>query len=157
MKDLSYLSPNYCLWIFLAQTRDVLLRARQKELDIHNVSGRRVVTLFFLHALGGEVTPAELARWLVRERHSVWELINRMEKQGLVRKVKDLNKGNRVKVVLTEEGRAYYLSTKQESINRIMSVLSEKERKQLWLCLKKIREKALEEIGMQNEMPFLYP
>lgn len=153
---MSYTNQCYYLWILLAQTRDAVLKARQKELNLENINNRRVATLFFIHALGGETTSGELARLLVRERHSVWELINRMEKQGLVKKVKDLKRKHRINIVLTEEGLAYYKSTKRESIDRIMSSLSNKERKQLWSYLQKIRDSALEEIGMQHEIPFLH-
>ena len=69
-----------------------------------------------------------------------------MEKQGLVRKVKDLDRKNLVRVVLTEKGReAYYHSTKRESIHQIMSFLSEEERQQLRHCLQTLRDKAREQ------------
>jgi len=74
-----------------------------------------------------------------------------MEKEGLIRKVKDLDRKNLIRVVVTEKGqRAYEQSTKREVIHRIMSSLSEEERQQLSSCLQKLRSKALAEFDMER-------
>jgi len=49
---------------------------------------------------------------------------------GLVRKVKDLNRKNRIQVVLTEKGEeAYRRSREMKAVGNIMSSLSGKEKK----------------------------
>ncbi len=75
-----------------------------------------------------------------------------MEKQGLVKKVKDLKQKNRVRILLTEKGiKASHQAIKREKISRIVSCLTEEERRQLRLCCRKLYSKALEELGMQPE------
>jgi DNA-binding MarR family transcriptional regulator len=144
MKNYSATDQDYNLWILLAQTRDAILKARQKELDQYGISTSQAAVLFVIQAIGDRATPAEISRWLFREPHSVSTLLSRMEKQGLVRKVKDLDRKNLVRVVITEKGReAYYQSTKRESIRGIMSSLSEEERQQLTSSLRKLRDEAL--------------
>jgi len=145
---------SYELWILLAQTRDLMYKARRQELTKHNISPRQSAALFIVQSLGEEATPVEIARHLVREHHSVTELLSRMEKDGLLRKVKDLDKKGRVKIVLTEKGQqTYHESLKRDSIREIMSCLSEEERHQLQSALRKIRNKALK-IVLLKELPF---
>jgi DNA-binding MarR family transcriptional regulator len=57
-----------------------------------------------------------------------------------------------VSVMFTDKGlRAYELSTRRESIHKVMSDLSEQERRQLRSILGKLLEKALGEIGKPAE------
>ena len=52
--------------------------------------------------------------------------------------------------MFTEKGlRAYELSTKRESLRKIMEHLSKRGRRQLRLILQKLLDKALDEVGKQ--------
>ena len=146
---------DYDLWLLVAQVRQAMFRARRKELVQYNISPRQAAVLFAIQAIDGKATPAEISRWLFREPHSVSELLSRMEKRGLVRKVKDLKGKNLVRLVLTEKGcEAYYQSTKRESIHKIKSSLTEEERQQLRSCLQILRDKAVQVLRIEDEMPF---
>lgn len=113
--------------------------------------------MFVINALGDKATPAEISRWLFRESQSVSGILNRMEKQGLVRRDKDLGKKNLVRVALTEKGREVYGNcTKRESMHRIMASLSGEQRQQLIACLENLRDAALKYLGEEQEMPFPY-
>ncbi len=84
-------------------------------------------------------------------------ILNRMERDGLLRKAKDLDRKNMIRVSLTEKGKqAYYLSTKRESIRQAISALSEEEYQQLWPCLEKLRSKSFGTLGMDASL-FLPP
>lgn len=138
---------DYSLWVLLNQVRDVVLKARQKELDQYNISATQAATLLVIEAIGPKATATEISRRLFRKPHSIAGAdgtLSRMEKKGLVMRLKDLDRKNLVRVVLTEKGRqAYYQSTKQESIRQIMSSLSEEQRQRLTSCLETLRDKAL--------------
>ncbi len=128
------------------------MKARWEELAQYNVPPVQAAVLFIIQAIGYRATPAEISRWFFRQSHSVSELLSRMEKGGLVRKVKDLDRKNLVRVELTEKGReTYHQSMKRVSIHNIMSSLSEEEHQQLRSCLQKLRDKALKEIGIKGE------
>jgi DNA-binding MarR family transcriptional regulator len=146
---------NYYLWMLLCQTRDAVSKARSKELRRHNISSQHAAVLFIVLQLGHKATPAEIARWLFREPHSISELIDRMEKQGLVKKIKDLHRKNQVRVELTEKGlRSYYNhSIFPGCIPQIISVLSEEERHQLISNLFKLRNTAAKYIGIHKKFP----
>ena len=133
---------DYNLWVLLSNTRYEIFKARQKELA-PNVYVRHAAVIIFIASNGGEATPGEISSVMIRQPHSVSELLNRMEKQGLVKRVNDINRNNRVKVVLTEKGReVYHQASKIDSIQTIMSVLSEEEREQLTSSLSRLRNKA---------------
>jgi len=152
----NYLSvdKDYTLWGLLIQAKDMVFKAREKELRQYGISPEEAAVLFIVQSIGNQATPAEISRWLLRKPHTVSGILSRMEKKGLVRKTKDLDRENLVSVTLTEKGQqAYHQSTKIESIRQIMSSLSEDERQQLSSGLKKLRDRALKQLGM-NQPPF---
>ena len=108
MQDVSFTDQDYRLWVLLHQTRDAVHIARKKELGRFEISTIQAAALFIIQAIGEQATPAEISRWLFRKPHSVSGLLNRMEKEGLVKKTKDLDKKNLVRVTLTEKGRQAY-------------------------------------------------
>jgi len=81
--------------------------------------------------------------------------VDRMARRGLVKKVKDLDRKNLVRVVLTEKGqKTYELSTKRGPIHRIMSELSAKEKQEFKEYLVRLLAKARHEIGLdRDELP----
>jgi len=155
MKSNLSADPDYNLWVLLHQARDAIFRARDKELSQYGITTMQSAVLFIITALGGEATATEISRWLSREPHSVSGLLARMEREGLVRKVKDLVKKSQVNVTLTAKGRqAHSESLKRESLRGIMSCLTEEERQQLVSSLKQLRDKALGSLTKVRKLPF---
>ena len=155
MQPSSVSDPDYNLWVSLARTREALYKARKKELAQYSIPPRQAAVLPVVEAIGHEATPAELSRWLARESHSVSELLNRMEKQGLLRKIKDLDRKNQVRVELTQKGReAYHQVMKRESIHNIMSVLSEEQRQKLMSYLQLLGNAAMKELVTERKITY---
>ena len=77
----------FALWVMIAQTKDGLLRARQRDYARFNISNERRAVLWSIQNNGGEATPVEIARQLFRELHSVSEMLVRMEKEGPLKDV----------------------------------------------------------------------
>lgn len=158
MEEMSVTNQDYGLWLLLVQTRDAIHKAREKELRQFAILPMQAEVLFIVQALGKVATPTQVSRRLFRETHSVSGIINRMEKAGLVRRVKDLGRKNLVRIVITETGQqALRQATKREAIHSIMSSLSRKERQQLRSCLEKLRGKALTKLGIQWQPLFPMP
>jgi len=144
-ESLSLEDKDYNLWLLLIITRRLMYKARQRELNQYGITPPQAGILHVIENIGNKVTPAEISRQTLREPHTVSVLIDSMSKKGLVKKVKDLNKKNLVRVAITEKGKqAYYQSTKRDSVHEIMSSLSEEERQQLNRCLNKLQDKALQ-------------
>jgi len=155
MNSLLSTDKDYNLWVLLRQTRDAMSKARESELEKYGISSIQAAVLFTIQAIGQDATPAEISRRLMREPHSVSGLLNRMQKQGLIKRVKDLPKRNMVRVVMTEKGEeAYRQSTRRLSMHDTISVLTDEERNQLWNHLEKLRDRAMKLAGIGYELPF---
>jgi len=155
MTNFSCAKEDFILWVLLVQAKDMVFKATGKELRQYGISPEEAGVLSIVQFLDNKATPAEISRWLLREPHTVSGILSRMEKKGLVRKTRDLDRKNLVRVTLTEKGRqAYYQSSKIESIRQIMSSLSEEEHQKLISCLKTLRDRALKELGVDTKTPF---
>jgi DNA-binding MarR family transcriptional regulator len=143
------------LWLLLTHARYAVFRAREKELLRYGVSPEQMGLLFVVQALGNKATPAAISRHILRQPHTVSALVDRMVKRGLVKKVKDLDRKNLVRVVMTEKGqKAYEISTKRGPIHRIMNTLNTEERREFKTYLEKLLTKARKEVGLdQDELP----
>jgi DNA-binding MarR family transcriptional regulator len=143
------LSDEYfILWVMIAQTKDALLKARQRDYARFDISNERRAVLWSIQNNGGQSTPVEIARQLFRELHSVTEMLKRMEQEGLIKRYKGSGK-SRVDVRLTGKGlEVFNQSLYNETDKKIFSVLSKKQRERLALYLWKIRNQALKELGI---------
>jgi DNA-binding MarR family transcriptional regulator len=146
---------DYELWVLLHQASDAVGRARDDELRPAGISMIQAGVLFIVKTAKAPVTPAEISRWLFREPHTVSGLLNRMQKQGLITKTKDLERKNLIRVTLTEKGeKAYKKSRQMKVVPKILSRLSQNERDNLRAYLEKLRSKAFKELGIKRQLPF---
>src|SRR5512138_1022244 len=74
----------FLLWVLIAQTKDGILKARQRDYARFGISDDRRAILYIIMTNGGTATPVIIARNLFRELHSVTEMLKRMEKDELV-------------------------------------------------------------------------
>lgn len=151
------LSDEYfMLWVLIAQTRDAISKARHIEYTRFGISTERRAILFIILNNGGRATPVEITRHLFRELHSVTEMLKRMEADGLITRTKGSGR-SKVEVTVTDKGMEIFKqSFYNEADARIFSVLSKKERECLASCLRKLRVRALEDLGMR-EWQLNYP
>jgi DNA-binding MarR family transcriptional regulator len=135
-------------WIMLAQARDAVLKARQRDYAQFDINNERRAVLWCIQNNGGQATPVEISVQLFHELHSVTEMLNRMVREGLLKKYKGTGRSRTI-VRLTKKGsevfnQSFYDKTDQ----RIFSVLTPKEREKLRSYLWKIRNNALKELGI---------
>jgi len=156
MKRRPFSDQNLDLPRLISVTRDAVRKAGQKELDRYKVNARRAALLLAVQSLGDNATPVAIGQQLLRERHSVSELLSKMEKAGLITEIRDLDRRNRVRVVLTPKGsEVCRKSIVRESIHKIISSLSRDEINQLRLLLQRLRDKTLQELGIERPVPRL--
>jgi DNA-binding MarR family transcriptional regulator len=138
----------FMLWALIAQNRDAILRARERDYARFGISNERRAVLFIIQNEGGRATPVEIARALFRELHSVTEMLKRMEADGLI--IRQEGRGrSKIEVTLTEQGLdVFKQSLHNETDRRIFSVLTKKERQALASTLFKLRGKVLQDLGI---------
>lgn len=150
-------SPDYHdeihdTWNVLAHTYRLMGRLWNKELSGYNFSREQALNLMIIKCLGDNATPYRVSRFQAQEHNTVSDILNRMEKQGLVTKIRESRGKSRVKVKLTELGeRAYSQSLQRDILYRIMSILTERELKQMDSILSKLRDEILKEFEKEQE------
>jgi DNA-binding MarR family transcriptional regulator len=127
---------------------------RTKESLRYGVTPQQAAVIHLIHDIGGEAKPTEISLWLFRKRHSIHTIIERMEKAGILNKVRDNSRKNGVKVVLTEKGkRIHHQITKRDSLRCVMANLPSNKRIQLRSSLEILLAKARKEIGVEDSLP----
>jgi len=143
------LSDEYfMLWALIAQTKDAILKARERDYARFGISNDRRAILFVIENSGGHATPVEIARALFRELHSVTEMLRRMEADRLVTRYKGSGR-SKVEVRLTDKGLdVFNQSLHNQTDKRIFSALTKKEREHLASYLWKLRRHVLQDLGI---------
>ncbi|MFC2009097.1 MarR family winged helix-turn-helix transcriptional regulator [Chloroflexota bacterium] len=144
----SFADEDYVLAMLLRQASDAMMRARQSELTPAGVTTIEAATLMMIDSLGQNAMPARIAELVLRRPNSVSALLQRMQKDGLVRRAYDLARKNHVRMELTEYGQEVLEKVKpRESVHAVFGALSPEERAFLRKTLLRIRAEALEVLG----------
>ena len=141
---------NSCLYsrYLIGEARYLMLKATQKELAPYHISPRQAYILFILYNHGHKATLANLADHGERLISTLSIQIARMEKMGLVRKIRETSTSTLLRIELTKKGlKVCENSNKMIADHDIMSALSEEERQELIPLLKKIIDRATEYIS----------
>ena len=148
MESQLVLDKAFKLWALLRLTERAMFKAREKELAQYGITVEQAAVCFYVQTIGSKATPSELSRWMLREPHTISGILDRMERKGMVRKIKDLGR-NQTRVVLTKKGQEALsqFATEKDILNVIMSSLSKEEYQQLWALLEKLRTTALSLTG----------
>ena len=154
-KDLATQDPYYQTYMLICQVRDIILEAREYEMQQYGVTAIQAGVMFYIQIAGGSASQIEIARYLLRKPSSISGILGRMEKSGLAIKTVDPVKRGMTKVTLTEKGKQIYKqSLKRESIHGMFTCLPEEEHSQLKQLLQKLRNHAIGETGKRRQVPF---
>ena len=145
MEETSIKNRDHTTWVKLSLIRDTIVKIRKYELVPYNVTPRQAVVLNTIYDCGDKATFKNISKRVFREVHSVSEQMTRMEKKGLVKRIKNSNETALTRFELSDKGReAIKFARLEESLHNIMSVLSEKEHLQLTSFLDRLLTKAQE-------------
>lgn len=140
---------DYTLLTSLLQVSDILFKIRERELLSQNLSAPAAEILFLVDAMGENVTPAKITRMMLREPHSVSGLLVRMEKHGFIKRTKDMERKNHIRITLTAKGeRALKQVMKLEGTTDIIARLSTEQQKQLKATLTALKEAGKKELHL---------
>ncbi len=144
MENLSHTDEDYNLWLLLIKVSRAMSKARERELRKAGITPEQSGILYIIDNIGKKATLVEISRLTLREPHSVSYLVDRMEKAGLAKRVKDLSRKNMVRVAMTEKGQRAYKQAGRQTVHQTLSCLSEEERNQLRSYLGRLLDKATE-------------
>lgn len=147
---MQYDEPRHKVWVLLYQTPNLLMKCTDKVLSETGLSLQQYITLMIMECIKAPTTISELARHLDRNANSVSMITDRMEKNGLVRRVRDLPDRRSLRLELTEKGREKLAEATKpgwELIERVTSSFTEEERSEFVHLMEKLRKEAFEELG----------
>jgi len=145
----------------LERSTSTLSRMRELELFQYGLTQEQAAILHILQIEGGLSTYNEIANIIVRQYHSVASIVNRMEKIGLVKKIR--NKDNKKFIVsITKKGINKYTQIVQirRNLPRIFfEGLSLEQKQQLYPILQELLSRGRKILGLDSKLPFLskYP
>jgi DNA-binding MarR family transcriptional regulator len=140
---------DYTLVTSLLQVADIFVKVRERELLPQNLSATSADILFLVDAMGKDVIPAKISRMILREPHSISGILLRMEKQGLLKRAKNMERKNLIRVTLTSKGEtALKQAMKKEGVNHVLSKLTEEQRRQLKQSLTALKDAGMKELNL---------
>ena len=130
---------NFGLRVLIGHVNHFLNLARQKELRHYQIPVRHAHILHSLKAIGHSATLAEVAKQAERKIGVITKQAVLMEKEGLIKRVKNTPYSNLLHLELTEKGlEMAEVSKYSKSINEIFASITREERQQMELILNKL-------------------
>ena len=139
------LNENEIAWWEMSVTSLILQRAWGMELGQIGLTVPQALVLTMVAGTTEPITPMKLSKLLHREPHTISALLSRMEVQGLVKKERNLERGNWVRVTLTKKGKeAYERLVLARRVRNVTECLSKQELDALNKMNRKLRAKGVE-------------
>ena len=93
-------------FVLFLQTAYAVEKYAESELNKVGLSISKLMALQILETNGGTTNPSTIARWMLREKHNITTVVDRLSRDGLVRVRRGIKADRRlVKVTLTDKGR----------------------------------------------------
>jgi DNA-binding MarR family transcriptional regulator len=149
------LNENEIAWWEMSVTSLILQRAWGMELGQIGLTVPQALVLTMVAGTTEPVTPMKLSKLLHREPHTISALLSRMEVQGLVKKERNLERGNWVRVTLTKKGKeAYERLVLARRVRNVTECLSKQELDVLNKMNRKLRAKGVEMLRDMLPSPY---
>lgn len=139
-------------WLLLARTWSALYKVKERKLTKVGLTPEQLDVLWLSRDYPIPLTLAEISRSLFRESQTIVGLVSRMEREGLVTRVPKRKGKPFTEVKITSRGEELCqpgIDVATSVVTKLMSCLSPKEHEQLQKLLRKLREKALDELHIE--------
>ncbi len=155
MYDWELADPVCNLWIRMRQAWEAMDKTLEVNLGKSDTTLSQIDVLVILSINKGSLTPGEIASFMFREKHSASALLTRMQRAGFVKKTRSKKDQRVVKIKMQPKGeellRQAMPSGLGQSRRLLRNCLSDSEVQQLDQLLKKVRDCALDELGVKAE------
>jgi MarR family transcriptional regulator, 2-MHQ and catechol-resistance regulon repressor len=133
-------------WMLLHQTYNSLLKCEDAIFPSIGLTTQQHAILMAIKYNDSPATPTQIADWLDRNTNSISLIVNRMEKNGLVKRVRDVEDRRSLRIAMTPKGEEVLnngVLVGRSLIREILGALSGEETKYLTDLLEKVRFQAL--------------
>ena len=134
-------------WLLCRQTHNLVFKCEDAVFSEAGLTTQKHAVLAAVNYIDDPVTVTEVARWLDRNPNGISTLVDRMEKDGLVKRARDLRDHRAVRLVMTRKGNDIFKQATisgWELVQEILSCLSDEDIRTLNSLLDRMREKAFE-------------
>jgi MarR family transcriptional regulator, organic hydroperoxide resistance regulator len=148
-------NPLLELWMTLHQTYNSVVKCEDKELLDTEVTTQQLYILMAIKNGGVTTTPSQLADWLDRNANSITLIVDRMEKSGLVERVRDVKDRRSLRVAMTEKGEKLLrkgIKIEWDLVHKMLDSFSEGEIKAVTGSLLKVREQSIKLCGSRKPL-----
>jgi len=144
LKYVPFTDKDYNLFLLMHLALNAVSKARHYEVMRLGLTHTEFLLLVTVHGMDGSTTPAEISRWMMRKPPTISGLLNRMERNGLVRRRSDAKNKKQRRVVMTKKGKELFrLAQEQNALHTIMGSMSDEGFEQLWTLLEELNDTAL--------------
>ena len=153
--DMEFVDPIMATWTLLRQTWKGLDKAVESRLARTGLTPEKTAILWICKLHRGPLNPSEISRLIFREPQTIAGIINRMEKDGLVRRIPKRKGRPHTEIKLTPKGEELCgpnIEVYKSTIQSLLSGLSEEEQEQFNRTLRKLRQRVLDEIHMELQV-----
>ena len=129
-------------FLYLSSLGDMLGRFQESILKVP----LRFTALSLLVRRGGSLTPTELAKLMLRSKHSITNIIDGLENEGYIVRDRDNQDRRVVNIKITSDGLRHMqekVYNENPVITNMMSCLNEKETEQLLDYIKRLRKQLI--------------
>ena len=142
--------PVVNVYVLFLQTGDVVSRYTETQLLKAGITPTQYSVLVLLDQCEAPPTLTELSGWMFRSKNSMTTVIDHMERDGLVQRVRDAKDGRSMRVVATEAGRELFDRVRQPSrdiVYKTMSCFEKDELDRFAELLRLMRENVLDQLA----------
>ena len=154
-EELTDKSANLKAWMLLHRTRDLAFSCEDRLCSEYGLTAEQYTVLVAVKYFDDPVRPTDIGQWVDHKVNTVSMIADRMVKAGLVERIRDLPDRREVRLVITPKGEQAFKQATPAAwslIEDIMSSLSDEEKRTLIKLLEKVRDKALEHLGPDEDI-----
>jgi DNA-binding MarR family transcriptional regulator len=139
--------PIQGAWSLLQLTTDSTVKCAESAFAKIKLTPQQFSVLSAIKNIGDPALPTDVAKWLDRNTNTITLIVDRMEKDGLVERIRDLKDRRALRLVVTSRGQKLYeqaVKPSRELPKIIMAALTTNELQTLITILEKVRQKTFE-------------
>ena len=160
MYDFQFSETALTTFNMLRQTWAAVNKVAETKLAKLGLTPEKVAVLWACRDYPDTLTPAEISRLVFRENQTIAGLLNRMEKEGLVKRIPKRKGHPFTEVKLTARGEKACgpgIEVMKELITELLAALSAEKQEQLQGLMRVLRDRSLKELYMEAKTPRGYP
>ena len=134
------------IWMLFHQTYNSILRYENKEFSKIGISAQQHAVLMAIMQTEGPVTPSQIAKLVDRNANSITLILDRMEKSGLINRIRNVDDRRSLLVSVTDKGEKILregIGIGWNVIQDLLGELSEEELVTISDSMGKLRLKAI--------------